>query len=91
MKNKGALIVLVFVIVFAAILWNSMGDLAQHRVEVCIEFQGRSVCRIASGATQEAALRAARDNACGILSSGVTDSIACQNTTPSKVTWLEKK
>jgi hypothetical protein len=52
---------------------------------VCIAFNGRSACRTAAGATEEFARRTAITNACGEIASGVTDSIACENTQPTSV------
>jgi hypothetical protein len=63
---------------------------AQHRVEVCITFDGQSECRIASGPTRESALRTAVDNACALISSGPTDTVRCANTPPTKTNWLSK-
>lgn len=55
------------------------------RCEVCITFDGRSACRAVDGNTEEDALAAARTNTCAQLASGVTDSMACERTTPSRV------
>ena len=86
--SKPVLVGLVLVaVVIVLIVWSSMG-LRKHRVEVCITFEGRSVCRTASGATRESALRQAQDNACALLTSGVTGSITCGQTTPDRVTWM---
>jgi len=49
------------------------------RCEVCITFHGRQVCRSVDGANKHEAQMAAITNACALLASGVTDSIACQN------------
>ncbi len=73
-------------VVLGVLVYSSLG-LRQYRVEVCIEFQGRQACRTASGATREAARRTATDNACALISNGMTESIACSNTPPSKITW----
>jgi hypothetical protein len=73
-------------------MFNSMRGLAEHRVEVCIAFRGsQEVCRTAAGATVEEATRKAKDNACAFVASGVTDSLACSNTTPTRVTPLDDK
>lgn len=85
MKNKGILIAAVFGLAFLAIMWRSTRNLSAHRVEVCMEFGGRTACRTASGATREQAERAARDNACALIASGMTDSIACQNSQPKSI------
>ncbi|MCL4782421.1 MAG: hypothetical protein KJZ70_05250 [Bryobacterales bacterium] len=79
--------VILLAIVAALIVWSSTG-LREHRVEVCITYGGRSVCRTASGATEQSALRQAQDNACALLTSGVTGSIACGQTAPDRVTWM---
>lgn len=49
------------------------------RCEACITFHGRQVCRSVDGANEREAQMAAITNACALLASGVTDSIACQN------------
>ena len=91
MKNKGIWIVLIFGLAFLAIMYTSTRNLSTYRCEVCIEFNGRSACRTASAAAREQAKRTATDNACGLIASGMSDSIACTNTPPSKVTWLDSK
>ena len=55
--------------------------------EVCITYHGRRDCRTASSATREGALRAATDNACAQLASGVTETTQCENTPPDSVNW----
>lgn len=72
-------------IAFIGLVVFSTFRLSRHRVEVCMEYQGRRACRTAAGETLEKARRAAIDNACALIASGVTDSIACQNTPPSSV------
>jgi len=54
------------------------------RCEVCIDFGGRHACRAVDGDTEQDALAAARTNTCALLASGVTDSMACGRTPPSK-------
>jgi len=50
--------------------------------EVCIEFHGRVDCRRATGIDEQEAQLTATNTACGLISGGVTDGIACQNTPP---------
>jgi hypothetical protein len=54
--------------------------------EVCVEFRGVTECRKATGKDREEAETAAASTACGLLSGGVTDGIACRNTVPKSVT-----
>ena len=76
-------------IMFAVIIYGSMG-IHPYSVESCITFHGRSACGTAAGATREQALAAAANIACSSLAGGVTDSIACGNTPPDSVRWIEE-
>lgn len=87
--KKAAIIGTVFVFVLIGVLIYSTSKLAVHKVEVCMEFNGMTRCSTASGATEENALRAATTTACALIASGVTDSVACGQATPKKVTWLK--
>jgi hypothetical protein len=78
-----ALAVVLFLILLA---YSSMHG-AKHRVEVCVAFQGRTSCRTASADTEEHALRSAQSNACALISSGVTDTMQCERSTPTSVAW----
>ena len=88
--SKPVIVGIVFVLGVLAVLLYSTMNLAKFRVEVCVTFNGRSDCRIAAADTEEHALRTATSNACGLLASGVTDSLACEHTVPTSVRWLKK-
>ena len=87
--KKPVLIGVLFLLVILGVLIYSSMNLAGKRVEVCVAFHGATACRTASGSTEEFALRTAVTNACAQVASGVTDSLACENATPVKVTWLK--
>jgi len=53
--------------------------------EVCMEFRGRMECRRATGTDEQEAQATATTTACGLISGGVADGIACQNRTPTSV------
>ena len=88
--KKPVIVGIVFVLAVLGVLVYSTMNLAQYRVEVCMVFNGRTQCRTASADTEEHALRTASSNACALISSGVTDTIACERGVPEKVTWLKK-
>ena len=79
---------LIFLALLGLIAYSTM-NMAEHKVEVCIDYKGRTSCSTAAGRTQEAALRAATSTACASLSSGVTEVLACERTEPSKTTWIK--
>jgi len=58
--------------------------------EVCVEFHGTTECRKATGKDREEAEMSAASTACSLLAGGVTDGIACQNTTPKSVTCQDR-
>jgi hypothetical protein len=65
------------------VVWTSL-DVGAVRCEVCITFEGRQACRSVDGATADDAKRSAINNTCAQLSSGVTQTMACERTTPTK-------
>jgi hypothetical protein len=91
LKKKPVIAGIIFVAVFLAVLLYSTLSLtrSRHRVEVCMQFDGRTNCRVASGQTKDLALRAAIQNACALIAGGVTDSQACERSTPLSVKWLD--
>jgi hypothetical protein len=44
---------------------------------------------VASGTTREQAVRTATDNACALIASGMTESMACTSAPPVSVKWLD--
>ena len=76
-----ALVILTPIIGF--VVWSSF-QVNAVECEVCLRFDGRDMCRTASAATQNEALRSATDNACALLTSGMTNTIRCHNVDPVK-------
>ena len=76
-------------VALAAVMTLMMLSGRRHRVEVCQEYRGRTVCRTAAGPTREEAVRTAIDNACALLASGMTDSMQCGATPPRSVRDLD--
>ena len=62
----------------------------EETCEVCMTFRGHRQCREAKGKTRDEAIRTATDNACGLLGArGMSESIECSNTPPTRVTCAE--
>lgn len=87
--KKPVLIGILFALAFLALIIYSTLSMAGHKVEVCMQFNGRTACKTTSGQTQEYALRTAKSNACADISSGVTDTMACERADPVSVKWLK--
>ncbi|GIU74481.1 MAG: hypothetical protein KatS3mg004_1568 [Bryobacteraceae bacterium] len=89
MKRERLVLIAVagFAALAALMTWMMLGA-RRYRVEVCMEFGGRTACRTASGPTREEAVRTAADNACGLLASGMTESMRCSHSQPKSVRVL---
>jgi hypothetical protein len=87
--KKPVLLGILFLAVVAGVLVYSTLSLNQARVEVCMEFRGAQSCRTASGANRDFALKTAKANACALIASGVTDTLACEHNEPVSVRWLK--
>lgn len=85
--KKSVLLGILFLVAFLGIVVYSTMGAGRIRCEVCITYQGRNACRTASARTRELALRTATENACALISSGITDSNQCHNTPPDSVRW----
>jgi hypothetical protein len=83
MTNTRILTAVFLVGIVALVIWlsTSIGAVECH---VCIEFGGRRNCATAAAPTEAEAVHSARTTACGTISGGVRDSIACGNTEPSE-------
>ena len=69
-----------------AIAYSTLGN-ARYRCEVCVTFDGHTVCRNGAATSKEEAQRIAVSTACTDLSSGMTSLMRCQNSGEMKVTW----
>jgi hypothetical protein len=87
--KRNVLLIAILGIGFVAVLVYSTIGQKHYRCEVCVEFQGRRACRTAASATRDQAVRTATENACALIASGMTDSIACGNTPPASLKWLD--
>ncbi|MGH9557748.1 MAG: hypothetical protein ACRD30_00815 [Bryobacteraceae bacterium] len=86
MKKPVLIGILLFAAVVAVLLYSTV-TMPSNRVEVCMQFNGRTSCRTNSGSTKEFALRSARSTACSDIASGVTETMSCESSEPASVTW----
>jgi hypothetical protein len=70
--------------IIAVVVYTSL-DVGAVRCEVCISFEGHDACRSVDAANEDEARRGAVTNACALLASGVTRTMACERTTPTRV------
>lgn len=77
----------IFILFLALVVYFSL-HLGEVKVEVCVEFKGRTNCGTAAAPTEQEAIRTATDNACALISAGMTESMACARTPPTSVRRL---
>ncbi|MGH0038354.1 MAG: hypothetical protein ACQGVK_25250 [Myxococcota bacterium] len=68
-----------------AALYFATLEAAGVTCELCMEFEGRTVCRSASAEDRDTAIYGARMAACAVLSQGVTSGMQCDRTPPKSL------
>ena len=81
--SRAGLIGLIAFIAVAGFIAYQSFLLADVTCEVCMSYRGGEQCRTVSAASEDEALQGAIVNACAFISSGVTDSMACQRQEPT--------
>jgi len=71
-----------------AVLISSTLHQTRLKYEVCVNFNGRSHCATATGATPEEAIRSAREIDCELLSNGRDENVRCTGAEPASVREL---
>lgn len=86
MKSSWRNTVAVFAVlapVVAIVVYSSF-QVSEVECEVCMRFESREMCRTVSAATREQALRGAIENACALLTSGMTNTLHCTQSDPAR-------
>lgn len=83
-KKSTWLVVVGLGLFMAVVIYRSL-QIPGYQCEVCITFRGNSVCRTVEGAHESDARMAAVNNVCAHLAGGVTDTMACERTEPTRV------
>jgi hypothetical protein len=73
-----ALVLVIGVVVYSSFRTGAI------RCDVCVQFQGREACRSVDADTEQDARTGAMTNACALVSSGVTDGMACNRSVPTR-------
>ena len=84
-RRRSAWLLAAVLMAFMALIIYRSFKVGGYRCSVCISFQGQAVCRTVDGPTEREARMGAANNACAFLANGVTDSMACERSAPTKV------
>lgn len=80
--KRGKLITIIAIVAFAALLLFNTLSAQKYSCEVCIEFNGQRNCATASHDSEQEAAHSAQMTACGPLTHGMDDQIACGRRPP---------
>ena len=82
--KRSTLVTIAAVLVFGALLLFNTLTSQKYSCTVSVTYQGRSGTATASAASEHDATQQAQTTACGPITSGMNESIACSNTPPTK-------
>jgi hypothetical protein len=88
--TRNRLITIVAIAGFVGLLIWSTIKAQGVECQVCVSYNGRQNCAVASGGTAEEATSTAQTTACGPLTGGMNDAIACDRTPPVSRTCRTK-
>jgi hypothetical protein len=80
--KRGTIITLAAIVLFGALLLFNTLSAQKVECSVCVEYNGKRNCATASHENESAARQAAQTTACGILTNGMNDAIACGRVVP---------
>lgn len=81
MKPKPLITVAVILAFIAFLAWSTLSA-QKVTCKVCVAYNGKTNCATASHETDADAARSAQTTACGPLTQGMNDAIACQRREP---------
>lgn len=80
--TRNRLLTILAIAAFVAFLaWNTFRSQGIE-CQVCVQFAGSENCAVASGPSEDAAVETAHTTACGPLTNGMDDAIACSRKPP---------
>jgi len=80
--SRGKIITIVAIVAFVALLLFNTLSAQKVTCDVCVEFNGQRNCATASHESEEEAARSAQMTACGPVTNGMDDQIACGRRPP---------
>lgn len=78
-----AIIVFTLAAFMGIVVWSTL-QAAEVECEVCLTFNGEEVCRLGRGPTQDEAMQAAQESACGGNAPGMAELIRCRGRAPER-------
>ncbi|HKV73736.1 MAG TPA: hypothetical protein VJN95_04390 [Gemmatimonadales bacterium] len=83
-RAQRKLVIVLVVVGFVGLLLYNTLSAQKVTCEVCVTYNGKRNCATASHATEGEAVQSAQTTACGPLTSGMNDAIACGRIVPEE-------
>jgi hypothetical protein len=77
LRHRAPLLTILFLAGLGFVFWKKTMGAQLAKCEVCVVFNGQRQCSRASGASPSEAARTAQSTACGPVSNGMNEKIAC--------------
>ncbi len=81
-RYRNVIITLLLLAGMGALFWTKTMSAQLATCEVCVVFNGQRQCSKASGPNEKDAARSAHSTACGPISNGMNEKIACDSRPP---------
>jgi hypothetical protein len=83
--NKGALLTIGFLVFVSYLSFTLIWTGNKFQCHVCIVYKDREVCQTVKGMEKQETMMTAVSTACAGAANGMTESLACQAKTPTKM------
>lgn len=83
--SRNAILSLIVIVAVAGLVWSALQGVDNVECEICVTFQGETVCRTGQGRDRDAAIYSAQTAACAVLAIGREETIKCGNVQPTSV------
>lgn len=83
--KKGALLTIGFLAFISYISFSLIWTGNKYECEICVKYKGLEECQKVKGMDKQDTIMAGVSTACGAVASGMTESIDCQGTPPTKL------
>lgn len=83
--SKGTILTAGFIVFIGALSYILIATGSKFECEVCIRYNDRDSCQIVRGSERDDTVMQGVSTACGAVASGMTESIDCQRTPPTKL------
>jgi hypothetical protein len=87
---KQGILVLLVAGAFAALAFYQLQAEGAFECEACVEIDGRRACGTVAAPTRDEARARAVSHACGIVTTGVTRTLACERGVPASLVCRDR-